>query len=264
MRRILTKAGHIVRAATGSSGSPTTPSLSLSTSSLPRINIADQYYDPYCKHRMRINLPGNSIGTPLVPGLKTKVSWESFVAPSATLAGNVELWDKASIWYGCVVRADVNLIRIGAYTNVQDNTSILEALKPLSPDHDGSTIIGHNVTIGHSCRLQGCTVEDECLIGMGAVLHEESYMEKHSMLGAGAVLLRGTRVPSGELWVGNPAKFLRMLTHDEVDGMEKSAHHYYLLACRHKEEFYLPVGTQYIEAEREGYAIGWKGWRYMQ
>jgi len=226
--------------------------------SVERINVANLYKDNYCKHRMRINLDGRAIATPLKDRLSTSVSNLSYVAPSATIAGNVELWDYSSVWYGCVITADVNLIRIGAFTNIQDNTTIHEAQGPLSSVHDGSTVIGHNVTVGHSCHLTACTIEDECLVGMGSILLEGSYMETHSMLGAGSVLTRGARVPSGELWVGSPATFARHLTTAEIANFKKHARKYGEVARTHKLQF-MPHGTQYIEAEKLGYEVGWKG-----
>lgn len=225
-----------------------------------RINIADKYNDQYSKHLMRVALDGVSIATPLDEGgrLRTRVQYNSFVAPCATLIGNVEIWDNASVWYGVLIRADVNLVRIGAYANIQDNTTIHEALAPLSLDHDGSTIVGHFSTVGHGCKLQGCTIEEECLVGLGSVLNEDSYMEKNSMLGAGSVLARGARIPTGEIWVGNPAKFFRMLTAEEIERLRPDAERYWEVAEQHKEEFYLPYGTAYLEAEKLGLPVGWK------
>jgi len=207
---------------------------------------------------MRINLEGRAIATPLKEQLSTSVSRVSFVAPSATLAGNVEVWDYSSIWYGCVIKADINLVRIGAFSNIQDNTTIYESLGPISEVHDGSTVVGHHVTVGHSCHLIACTIEDECLVGMGSILQENSYMETHSMVGAGSVLARGARVPTGELWVGSPAKFSRTLTAAEIANFRPHARKYSLLAYDHKRQF-LPHGTQYIEAEKLGFQVGWQG-----
>jgi len=225
-----------------------------------RINIANTLYkDQYDKHRTLIDLEGTSIASNIKPRLTTEIANTSFIAPSATVAGNVELWDNSSIWYGCIVKADVNLIRIGVFTNIQDNTVISEAKEPLSDLHDGSTIIGHHVTIGHGCHLTACTIEDECLVGMGSILQEGSYMEKFSMLGAGSVLPKGARVQTGELWVGNPAKFFRYLTDEEVHSFRKQARAYYETAHTHDDQF-LPHGTLYIEAEKQGIKVGWQGW----
>jgi carbonic anhydrase/acetyltransferase-like protein (isoleucine patch superfamily) len=145
--------------------------------------------------------------------MKPEVIPNVFVAPSASVAGNVELWDNSSIWYACSIKGliflpeniqvlgDNKLIRIGAYTNIQDGTVVAEAFESLNEDHDGSTIIGHYVTVGHGCSLTACTIEDECLVGMGSVLQEGSYMEKHSMLGSKSVLPKGARIPSGQVLI---------------------------------------------------------------
>lgn len=130
-----------------------------------------------------------------------EIADDAFIAPSATLTGAVEVWDKSSVWYDCVIRGDSNLVRIGSCTSIQDGTVIREALGPLDVWHDGSTIVGHNVTIGHRCLLRACTIEDGCLVGMGSILQEGSYMEEGSVLGAGSVLTAGTRVPRGEVCV---------------------------------------------------------------
>jgi len=206
------------------------------------------YNDLYNKHTTIVNLPGDR---------RPKIATNSFVAPSATLIGNVELWDQASVWYDCVINADKNLIRIGAGTNVQDGTVITEADEELNEDHDGSTIIGHWVTIGHRCVLKACTVEDHCLVGMGSVLSIGSYMESYSILGAGSVLVPWQRLPSGQVWVGNPAKYLRDITHEEEGFFDKSATNYTVLAAEHAYEFYLP-GHAYLDAEKKGIPVGYQ------
>lgn len=152
------------------------------------------------------------------------------------------------------------MVRIGDTTNVQDGTTITEALGPLHHDHDGSTIVGHNVTIGHSCHLSACTIEDNCLVGMNSVLAPDSYMENGSMLAAGTVLGTGQRVPSGELWGGSPARKLRDLTEEELGGIKDGALRYWRIANEHIDEFYLPVGTAYQEAEKIDPSIGVRLW----
>jgi len=183
--------------------------------------------DTFCGHRTLVNID-YSFFSP-------KISPKAFIAPSATLAGNVVVYDHSSIWYNCILKADVHLIRIGANTNIQDGTVIHEAFDTLSEDHDGTTIIGHFVTIGHNCILSACTVESFCLVGMGSVLQPGAYMEKYSMLGAGSVLKSWTRVPSGELWVGNPAKFKRKLTEEEMEDFRRGAEGYKVLSTTHKD-----------------------------
>jgi len=205
-----------------------------------------KYADEYDKHKQRIDFDIGFYGR-----MQPRVSNDAFVAPSATLAGNVEVWDNASIWYGVTIRGDRHLVRVGWCANVQDNTVIDEALEPLAPDHDGSTIVGHSVTVGHSCLLRGTTVEDGCVVGMGSKLLEGSYMEKESQLGANSTLERGQRVPAGELWAGSPARFVRALTDEEIAQAKHVNETYHRLALQHREPFEL-AGTQYQELERRG------------
>jgi len=183
---------------------------------------------------------------------------DTFVAPNAVIVGNVQLMSNSSIWYGCILRGDTCKIDVGQYTNIQDETIITEALNPLGPDHDGSTIIGHYVTIGHKCILRACTIEDQCLVGMGSVLEEGSYMEHLSILGAGSVLAKGARIASGELWLGNPAKFYRKVTAEEIESIYFGARDYWeLIAKKHVTEFFLP-STLHREVSKMGIPIGWK------
>ena len=116
-----------------------------------------------------------------------------------------------------------------------------------------------NVTVGHSCILKGTTVEGYNLIGIKSILEEYSYMEKNSVLAAGSVLKRDTRIPSGQLWAGNPAKYLRDLTHEEIEFLTHSADNYKKNAVLHKEEF-PPTENQWREAEALGFGdiIGYK------
>ena len=183
---------------------------------------------------------------------------DSFIAPNATIVGNVEVWDFASVWYNCVIRGDVKGVRIRNRSNIQDGTVITEARAPLDHYFHGSTVIGHHVTVGHSCRLHACTIENECFVGMGSILHEGSYMEKGSKLGARTVLLPGVRVPSGQLWVGNPGRYVRDLTDAEMEEILDSSIRYKRLAEQHKEEFFLDTPMDlYLEAERLGIKVGW-------
>jgi len=182
----------------------------------------------------------------------------TWVAPSSTLSGVVMVGNYSSVWYGCVLRADTKLIRIGLYTNIQDNTIIHDNIKPINYDHDGSTIIGSNVTIGHSCRIRAATIEPYCLVGSQSVLMEGAYMESGSHLGAGSVLFPDQRIPQGQLWAGSPAKFVRQLTDDEIDATRELADYYWRLASRHQEEFY-PNELLHYEAQKQGVEIGVQG-----
>lgn len=150
-----------------------------------------------------------------------------YVDPAATVIGRVELGDDASIWPGCVVRGDVNFIRIGARSNVQDGTVI-------HVSHDGPytqpggfpTEIGSDVTIGHGAIVHACRIGDYCLIGMGAKILDGAVVEDYAFVGAGALVAPGKTVRSGELWLGNPARMARKLSDTEIEQLRYSAGHY--------------------------------------
>jgi len=214
----------------------------------PSGKTAKKYEDRFSKHKSLVTFGSWRTGGTIRPAISDGV----FVAPDATIAGNVELFPRSSVWYGVSIKADVNLVRVGAWSNIQDNCTVHEALAPLDDDHDGSTIIGHYVTIGHDCHLRACTIEDFCLVGMGSILEEGSYMETKSMLGAGSVLKKGTRIPAGELWLGNPAKFVRMVSGEEMADRKPDCNKYHHLAVSHLHEFYLPNLETLLEAEKFG------------
>lgn len=148
------------------------------------------------------------------------------MAPSAAVIGKVSLAEKSSVWYGAVVRGDLNSVVIGANTNVQDRAVLTTA--PSS-----SLAIGKNVTIGHGALLTSCSVGDDVLIGQGAIVQEGAKVEGKCIVAAGAVVLPSTLVPTGQLWAGNPAKFVRNVTPEEAKGFEKSASAYASLAAEH-------------------------------
>ena len=158
-----------------------------------------------------------------IPSLGARV----YVDPAATVIGTVTLGDDVSIWPSCVVRGDVNFIRIGARSNVQDGTVI-------HVSHDGpharlggfATVIGEDVTIGHKAIIHACRIEDAALIGMGAVLLDGAVVRKHGFVGAGALLAPGKVVGEAELWLGNPARKVRVLSDAEIEGLYYSAQHY--------------------------------------
>ena len=157
-----------------------------------------------------------------------------YVDLAATCIGDVVLGDDVSLWPGTVVRGDVNFIRIGARTNVQDGTVI-------HVSHDGphaklggfATQIGADVTIGHKAIIHACRIEDAVLVGMGAMLLDGVVVRKHAFVGAGALVTPGKEVGPGELWLGNPARKARMLTDAEIEALYYSAAHY----VRLKDEY---------------------------
>lgn len=154
-----------------------------------------------------------------IAGKAPSVPASAWVAPNATLVGAVTLGERASVFYGAVLRADVDSITLGAGSNIQDNVVVhCDAGKP--------TTIGANVSVGHAAVLHGCTIEDGVLIGMGATVLNLAIIGEGSLVAAGAVVLEGTVVPPGSLVAGVPAKVRRELTDDERAGIRENAAHY--------------------------------------
>jgi len=140
--------------------------------------------------------------------------------PGARIIGNVVIGERSSIWYNVVIRGDVNYIRIGEETNIQDG-SVLHVTHDTHP-----LVIGNRVTAGHAVRLHGCTIEDETLIGIGAIVLDGAVVEQGSMVAAGALVPPGMRVPSGKLVAGVPARVLRDLSTVELADFAASASRY--------------------------------------
>ncbi|MBD7996731.1 gamma carbonic anhydrase family protein [Arthrobacter sp. Sa2CUA1] len=160
---------------------------------------------------------------------KTPVTDSSvFLAPTASLIGDVELGAGASAFYGVCVRGDSNSIRVGAGTNLQDNV-VLHA------DPGFPTTVGERVSVGHNAVVHGCTVEDDCLIGMSATIMNGAVIGAGSLVAAGAVVLEGTQVPPRSLVAGVPAKVRRALTDEEFASVQRNAEHYLETAAAHRE-----------------------------
>ncbi|MGI8561388.1 MAG: gamma carbonic anhydrase family protein [Luteimonas sp.] len=151
----------------------------------------------------------------------------AYIDPAASVIGDVVLGDDASVWPHTVIRGDVNFVRIGARTNVQDGAVI-------HVSHDGphaklggfATVIGDDVTIGHKAIIHACRIEDAVLIGMGAIVLDGAVVRKNGFVGAGALIAPGKEVGERELWLGNPAKKVRMLSDGEAEALYYSAQHY--------------------------------------
>lgn len=155
----------------------------------------------------------------------------AFIAPGAVIIGDVTIGPEASVWYGCVLRADTHAIKVGARSNIQDGTVIhVDA-----PDHGGTpTLIGENVLVGHKCMLHGCTIENEGFVGMNATMLDRSVVKTGGFLAAGAFLGPGKIVPFGEMWGGLPARKLRELKGLEGKMGALGSAHYVEEAKRHK------------------------------
>jgi carbonic anhydrase/acetyltransferase-like protein (isoleucine patch superfamily) len=166
---------------------------------------------------------------PLHPynGVLPRLGARVFLAPSAHLAGDVEVGDDASFWFHTVARGDVNWIRIGARTNVQDG-AVLHVTHERHP-----LTLGAGVVVGHQAVLHGCTVEDGALVGIGARVLDGAVVEAGAQVGAGAVVAPGQRVPSGQLVLGVPARPARPLSEEERQAIAEIAERYVALKDRY-------------------------------
>ena len=164
--------------------------------------------------------------------LAPEIADSAFVASGTQVIGDVAIAEEASVWYNCVVRADVNRVRIGARTNIQDGT-IIHCDSP-DGDHPGyPTLIGEDCLVGHMVLLHGCILHDRAFVGMGAIVLNGAVIESDGMLAAGAMLTGGKTIKSGELWGGRPAKFMRNLTPEEIAGNQQGVRNYVANARRH-------------------------------
>ena len=152
-------------------------------------------------------------------GVAPQVHTQAWVAPSAQVMGQVSVGAGASIWFGTVVRGDTERITIGADSNIQD-ASVLHA------DAGQPLVIGERVTVGHQAMLHGCTVGDESLIGIGAIVLNGAKIGRHCLVGAGALVTEGKEFPDGSMILGSPAKVVRQLTPEQIEGLRQSAQHY--------------------------------------
>lgn len=154
-----------------------------------------------------------------------------FIAPDAWAIGNVAIGENASIFFGSVLRGDINRISVGAGTNIQEH-SVLHTSTGLA-----DCIVGANVTVGHRAILHGCTVRDTCIIGMGSTILDGALVEEHCVIGANSLVTMNTKIEAGSLAVGAPARVVRRLTSEEIRGIEESAAHYRSLAKNYLSQF---------------------------
>ncbi|MFB6753356.1 gamma carbonic anhydrase family protein [Streptomyces sp. NPDC056353] len=163
-----------------------------------------------------------------IGGKDPKVDAEAFVAPTASVVGDVTLHAGAGVWYGAVLRGDVERISVGASSNVQDNCT-------LHADPGFPVTVGERVSIGHNAVVHGATVEDDCLIGMGATVLNGAVIGAGSLVAAQALIPQGMRVPPGSLVAGVPAKVKRELTEEERQGVTLNGTMYAALAGQHRD-----------------------------
>jgi carbonic anhydrase/acetyltransferase-like protein (isoleucine patch superfamily) len=166
-------------------------------------------------------------------GVFPRIHPSAFIADSALIIGDVTIEEESSIWFQVVIRGDVNFIRIGARTNIQDSC-VLHVTHDIQP-----LIIGDDVTAGHRVVLHGCTIKNRVLIGIGAVILDGAVVEENSMVGAGSLVAPGFKVPSGTVVVGVPARVKRGLKPEEVEQIKQSAENYVKYSKTYKAVFSL-------------------------
>ena len=177
---------------------------------------------------MTMTSPGIRPGVRIVPihGKTPRIHDSAFVAPGCTIIGDVEIGADSSIWYNCVLRADVSRIVIGERSNVQD-VSVLHCDPPRPGDPDGSPlVIGDDVLIGHMAMVHGCTIHDRGFVGLGAIAMNKAVIGSDAMLAAGAMLTEGKVMGERELWGGRPARLMRELDDAAIMGMRLGVMHY--------------------------------------
>ena len=151
-----------------------------------------------------------------------------FIAENSSIIGDVNIVENSSIWYGAVIRSDINTTIIGKNTNIQENST-------LHNDFDFPTLVGDNVTIGHNCVVHGCTVGNNVLVGMGSVILNGAVIGENTIIGAGSLVTQNKKIPSGVLCMGSPARVIRELTVEEIESINTSAKHYIEMGTFHKE-----------------------------
>jgi carbonic anhydrase/acetyltransferase-like protein (isoleucine patch superfamily) len=167
-------------------------------------------------------------------GKTPRIDPSAFVAPGCRIIGDVEIGPEASIWYNCVLRGDVNSIRVGARTNIQDGSVI-----HCDSGHDGkgghTTIIGEDVLIGHMAMVHGTLLKDRSFVGLGAITMDGTVIESGGMIAAGGMLTPGKTIAANEMWGGRPARLMRMLTDEQVAANLTGVAAYRMLAKVHAE-----------------------------
>lgn len=161
-----------------------------------------------------------------IHGKTPRIHDSAFIAPGCRIIGDVEIGPDASIWYNCVIRADVNRVVIGARTNIQDGTVIhCDSPEPRFPN-GFPTIIGDDVLVGHIAMIHGCIIEDRGFVGLSTTVMNGCVIESDGMLAAGALLTPNKRIGARQLWGGRPAAFMRDLTEEAITGMRAGVAHY--------------------------------------
>lgn len=171
-----------------------------------------------------------------INGRRPRIHDSALIAPGCRLIGDIEIGPDVSIWYNCVLRGDMNLIRIGARSNIQDGSVIhVDPPRPGGPEQGYPCLIGEDVLIGHMAMVHGCTLHDRAFVGLGSIVMDGCAIESEGMLAAGAMLIPGKRIGARELWGGRPAKLMRQLTDREVASNAMGVVHYVENGRTHRE-----------------------------
>lgn len=159
-------------------------------------------------------------------GILPKMHDNTFIADTAMIIGDVNIGEGTSIWYGAVLRGDIENITIGKYSNIQDNATV-------HTETNIPTKVGDYTVIGHNAIVHGCTVGDNCLIGMGAIVMNKAVIGDNCIIGAGTVITGGKQIPSNSLVIGAPGKVIRQVTDEEIEAVRKNAIRYSQLYKKH-------------------------------
>lgn len=169
-------------------------------------------------------------------GISPQIDPSAFIAETAVIIGDVLIGPQSSVWYNVVARGDVNFIRIGSRSNIQDLTMLHVTHRKDAADPGAPLVIGDDVTIGHSVTLHGCTVGNGAFIGMQAIVMDRVMVGEGALVGARALVTEGTVIPPRTLWVGAPAKYKRDLTPEEIAWLKKSPQNYMNYAEQYKDD----------------------------
>ncbi len=161
-------------------------------------------------------------------GVYPTIAEDAFIAPGAVIIGDVEIGSGSGVWFACVLRGDVAPIRVGENTNIQDGTIVHVARD------NGPCLIGSGITIGHKALVHACTLEDGSFVGMGAIVMDFTVVQTGAMVAAGAMVTPNKTVPTGELWGGRPAKYMRDLSEQDLAGFGPQTDHYRNLAATYR------------------------------
>jgi carbonic anhydrase/acetyltransferase-like protein (isoleucine patch superfamily) len=159
---------------------------------------------------------------------KPTIGKDVFIAPNSVLLGDITLKDYSSVWFGVVMRADKAPIIVGRYTNVQDNTTV-------HVGDDGPVVIGNHVVIGHNSVVHGCTIGNNCIIGMGSVILNNAKIGDNCIIGAGSLVTQNTEIPPGSLAVGSPARVIKEVTEEQKKFITFNAEEYFKASRKYYE-----------------------------